>query len=211
MRAFVFAVGCVAIALWAGSASADIVAEWDGPKTFASDSDMVTLPNVPISTVGRVDLQFEANNTSAAQKIWYMADSVGGTVGEYQIFMTSNEVGAEFWGPSGHSPMPDFHVPFSDTTSFHSLSLAWQQGSPTVLTLDGVAHDWTNSYALPTFTSACHDVGAYPGGNNWYFRGTVENVVVRNTYSLPTPEPGTLALLITGLIGLLCYAWRKRK
>ncbi len=25
------------------------------------------------------------------------------------------------------------------------------------------------------------------------------------------PEPGTLALLVTGLIGLLCYAWRKRK
>ncbi|MCD4728661.1 MAG: PEP-CTERM sorting domain-containing protein [Pirellulales bacterium] len=25
------------------------------------------------------------------------------------------------------------------------------------------------------------------------------------------PEPGTLVLLATGLIGLLCYAWRKRK
>ena len=25
------------------------------------------------------------------------------------------------------------------------------------------------------------------------------------------PEPGTLALLATGLLGLLCYAWRKRK
>jgi len=25
------------------------------------------------------------------------------------------------------------------------------------------------------------------------------------------PEPGTLALLAAGLVGLLCYAWRKRK
>jgi hypothetical protein len=25
------------------------------------------------------------------------------------------------------------------------------------------------------------------------------------------PEPGTLALLASGLIGLLCYAWKKRK
>ena len=27
----------------------------------------------------------------------------------------------------------------------------------------------------------------------------------------PAPEPSTLALLTAGLIGLLCYAWRKRK
>ena len=27
----------------------------------------------------------------------------------------------------------------------------------------------------------------------------------------PTPEPGTLVLLVTGLLGLLTYAWRKRK
>jgi hypothetical protein len=25
------------------------------------------------------------------------------------------------------------------------------------------------------------------------------------------PEPGTLILLVTGLLGLLCYAWRQRK
>jgi hypothetical protein len=26
-----------------------------------------------------------------------------------------------------------------------------------------------------------------------------------------TPEPGTLALMVSGLIGLICYAWRKRR
>ncbi len=34
---------------------------------------------------------------------------------------------------------------------------------------------------------------------------------VEFSYTVMIPEPGTLALLATGLIGLLCYAWRKRK
>lgn len=32
-----------------------------------------------------------------------------------------------------------------------------------------------------------------------------------HTLSLAVPEPGTLALLVGGLIGLVAYAWRKRK
>jgi hypothetical protein len=28
---------------------------------------------------------------------------------------------------------------------------------------------------------------------------------------VPIPEPGTLALLAGGLVGLIAYAWRKRK
>lgn len=31
-----------------------------------------------------------------------------------------------------------------------------------------------------------------------------------NRYAAPTPEPGTLAIVAMGLVGLLCYAWRKR-
>ena len=30
-------------------------------------------------------------------------------------------------------------------------------------------------------------------------------------YSIPVPEPATLVLLPTGLLGLLCFAWRKRR
>ena len=45
-------------------------------------------------------------------------------------------------------------------------------------------------------------VGIY-GGTGTSIAGTFSTIT--------TPEPGTLALLATGLMGLLAYAWRKRK
>ena len=39
------------------------------------------------------------------------------------------------------------------------------------------------------------------------FTGAIDEVVVSNL----VPEPTALVLLATGLIGLLAYAWRKRK
>ena len=49
------------------------------------------------------------------------------------------------------------------------------------------------------------------GGDMW--GGVMEVDYLRFTGGAyaPIPEPGTLVLLATGLIGLLCYAWRKRK
>lgn len=38
----------------------------------------------------------------------------------------------------------------------------------------------------------------------------VDNIQV-NGPAVSTPEPGTIVLLVTGLIGLLAYAWRKRR
>ena len=41
--------------------------------------------------------------------------------------------------------------------------------------------------------------GCNPGGSTYYID------------AVPAPEPSSIALLVTGLIGLLAYAWRKRK
>ena len=46
------------------------------------------------------------------------------------------------------------------------------------------------------------ETGGGSGSANWDYV---------NVNPVSTPEPSTLTLLVMGLIGLLCYAWRKRK
>jgi hypothetical protein len=43
-----------------------------------------------------------------------------------------------------------------------------------------------------------------PNGDGWFIMASasIPGVLV--------PEPSTLILLATGLLGLLCYAWRRR-
>ena len=69
-----------------------------------------------------------------------------------------------------------------------------------------------NTYAYSTLTAGISnaDVGfiGLASGTKGRLNATVDYVYYGGTV---IPEPGTLALLATGLIGLLCYAWRKRK
>jgi len=50
-------------------------------------------------------------------------------------------------------------------------------------------------------------VGRYSHATTYDFSGLIYNPKV----SFLIPEPSTLALLAGGLVGLLCYAWRKRR
>jgi hypothetical protein len=72
------------------------------------------------------------------------------------------------------------------------------------------------SYVSPTLTLAVDDVGA----NSWTNFGIVATTYWNNDYVTlsnfsvtqgTVPEPSTLVLLTCGFIGLLAYAWRKRK
>ncbi|MBU4273351.1 MAG: PEP-CTERM sorting domain-containing protein [Planctomycetes bacterium] len=41
--------------------------------------------------------------------------------------------------------------------------------------------------------------------------GVLDIITFNGLQLVAVPEPSTVVLLVTGLIGLLCYAWRKRR
>ncbi|MBU4270473.1 MAG: PEP-CTERM sorting domain-containing protein [Planctomycetes bacterium] len=88
-------------------------------------------------------------------------------------------------------------------------------GGPTL----GASTIWSTGTAAPDgvwnrtfgYTAVAGDVGRplwLRLDNTTHANLSIDDVTVSFT---PIPEPSTLALLAAGLLGLLCYAWRKRR
>jgi hypothetical protein len=70
--------------------------------------------------------------------------------------------------------------------------------------------DVAHSDAAPaSFINDVFNIGAREGGSIG-FSGEISNFTISSGLNA-VPEPGSIVLLATGLIGLLAYAWRKRK
>jgi hypothetical protein len=215
-KMLVCVVALVALMAWASSASANIVASYAGPKDFNGSSDYQNLDPVSIGLQGTVSMDFVPTATETSNgTLWYMADGKGGNTGEYRLYCNASGgkyyVQTYLWSTNGYA-VNGAQTEVNETLTNHAASLSWKEGSPTLLTVDGVTKSLTNACSLLAFSSAtdCHDLGRAwaPWGDIQYFQGSIGNVVVRDTY---VPEPSTLVLLAIGLVGLLAYAWRKRR
>jgi hypothetical protein len=90
-----------------------------------------------------------------------------------------------------------------DGATFSDQVKVWRNG--TLATLD----DYGMDTPAAAFVSSPLVLGALSNGTSAFF-GNIAGVTIE---SLPQtiPEPSTLVLFSTGLIGLTAYAWRKRK
>jgi hypothetical protein len=210
-----------AVWAWTNVASAVVVASYTGPTTFDGIDDKIVLPNVSIGLEGSVSLEFKAHDTAGMHHLWYCCDDPdcipGVTKGEYRINLTNNTVWAQNW-PCGCSQGFGVGFPLTDTTSWHTVRLRWKEDYGIGLMFDGVEKTYPIAYEnftpchLSEFTSTDgnHLLGAgaaHPDAR--YFDGEIRNLVISNTYQVP--EPSVVALTITGSLGFLVYAWRRRR
>ena len=165
--------------------SASVVAQHDGPTVFGGG--IQALPSVTIGDEGTIELEFMAEDLTGC--VWYMADVLGGSEGEYRIMLQDETLIGALWNHGTYATT--IRVPFTDTTEWHSMKLTWKEGEETVLVLDGVTTSATNEAPLGDFTAGdgIHAMGGYPngfaGGN--YFTGMTRNVIISDTYN-PSSE-----------------------
>ena len=150
----------------------------DGPTTFGET--LVTLPQVTVGDEGAVEFEFKADSIEGS--LWYLADVFGGNQGEYRLQLAADQLQAILW--SSGTYVVQWTTPFTDTTQWHSVRMAWKEGETTQVTLDGTTVQIANNGTLVDFTSGpgVHTLGAYPSSQlPFRFDGQIRDMKLFDT------------------------------
>ena len=177
-------VSALTLLAFAGTATAAVVAQLDGPAPFGVIPPVVTLSDVTVGDEGSVEFEFKPDIIDGC--LWYLADVMYGSSGEYRIYLNNNTIYAKLWNVNGGYSLA-WDAPVTDTSTWHSMRMAWKNGSDTMVTFDGVTSNVANPNTLADFTSGAgvHALGGYPeGALTARYDGMMRNLKVYETYEV---------------------------
>jgi hypothetical protein len=145
---------------------------------------------------GTVNTLYDDNPFLTGAQYTYAPGSLPATIGGV-AYDTGLKGYLDNDGSSGYTDHFNFGVLLDGT----SLSVLYNGQVKKSVTLTGSGNSGANIFQLGRISN---ETG---GSSLTYGNVGFDNLVIQ----APVPEPGTMALLTTGLVGLLCYAWRKRK
>lgn len=204
MKAFSFVATIVLVCL-VGVAQADVV-----PGNLITngdfDTDLSGWMIDPNLTVVHDTQSPDGGNVliTATGSFGWMEQDTGYVLTEGQKLHFSFDVGSllgDVVTPAGKDYVADVHFfSFDGGSNYTSLGLIKVTAAEVNSGLQNYTYDYT--------------MGSTGVGGSLYLGYEVNctgTILYDNLAITPIPEPGTVMLMITGLIGLMAYAWRKRK
>jgi hypothetical protein len=191
-----------------------------GAVYFTGSGGYVDLGVTDISTMSAVTIEtwgtYAASNSAIARIYEFESSNLGdhyadGTVSFAEMVRTTPKFDETYLAYTANTGSPVCLAEVIDATSVTVYINGVSQGTMThpycqLSQLNGIGVLGRSPFGGGDLTGSTDEFRIY---NTALSASAV--LADYNAGPAPVPEPGTCVLLLTGLIGLLCYAWKKRR